>query len=783
MPPAPSSRIRILHLEDNARDAELIHELLKSQGLEVDFVQVTGRKSFESGLTTGCFDAILVDYRVPDYDGKSALKFARHHAPMVPVIVISGSLGDEAAVECLKQGATDYLLKDRLDRLGPALRRALQDAVEERNRRHAEQALRESEERFRQLAETVEEVFWITEPDQKTIIYVSPPFERVWGRRIAELHANPTGWIDSIVPEDQPKVREALKQLAAGVDYEIEYRIVRPGGGTRWILDRRFAVRDAGQRVYSTVGVANDFTQRKLAEQLRHRSDERLAAIFAASPVVIAFNTMEGQLIDINPAGFRLTGYTRDELIGRTFVELSVWVDPDDRNLAIKKLTAEKTLRNFETKVRRKSGEVRSVLISMEVLQLGEEPMILTMIIDVTDKKALEAQLHRVQRVESIGLLASGIAHDMNNILAPIMMSAPLLRMGLAPAEAESMLSTIEHSAQRGAALVRQLLIFGRGVEGERQPVSPTAILAEITKLSGQTFSRKITIHTHVSDDVWPVQGDATQLHQVMLNLCVNARDAMPNGGTLNLSAENVEIDDTFAALNADAKAGRYVVLRVADTGMGIAPEVAERIFDPFFTTKEIGKGTGLGLSTVLGIVKSHGGFVRMHSEVGRGTRFEVHLPASPQWARTSPAGSATTSVVRGAGELILVVDDEQNIRALLRDTLVRHGYKILTAQDGVEATAVFAANVATKLIITDLDMPLMDGINLGRVLRRMRPDIKIVISTGLTGRSGADKRHADIEALGVSAVLTKPYTGEKLLRVVHAALADVGVSATPGPR
>src|SRR5687767_5754328 len=228
MPPAVHSRIRILHLEDNARDADLIHELLETQGLDADFVRAAGRETFEAALTGGTFDAILADFRVPGYDGMAAVKFARHHAPTVPVIVISGSLGDEAAVECLKQGATDYLLKDRLDRLGPALRRALQDAVEEQNRRRAEQALRESEERFRQLAETIDDVFWSSTPDQQTLIYVSPAFERVWGRSIAELNADPTGWINSIVPDDQPNVRDALAKLAAGIGYEIEYRITRP---------------------------------------------------------------------------------------------------------------------------------------------------------------------------------------------------------------------------------------------------------------------------------------------------------------------------------------------------------------------------------------------------------------------------------------------------------------------------------------------------------------------------------------------------------------------------
>jgi PAS domain S-box-containing protein len=779
--PAAKPRIQILHLEDNPIDAELIHELLAVDGLASDFMRVAGRKDFEAALSAGTFDAVLADYNVPDYDGKAALKFAKQQQPAVPVIVISGSLGDEAAVQCLKQGATDYLLKDRLDRLGPALRRALREAAEERERRRAEAELRESEERFRQLAETIDDVFWTTAPDHKAFIYVSPAFERVWGRSLAELHSTPILWIDAIHPGDRSRVLEALQRLAAGVDYNIEYQIIRPDGGTRWILDRAFAVRNDTGGIYRTVGVARDITQQKFADDLQLRSDERLAAIFSASPVAIAFGTLEGRIIEVNPEGCRIFGYDRDEIVGRTTVELSLWAEPGARKVAIEKLAAEKRLRNYEAKFRRKSGEIRSVILSMEILPLGDEPTVLTMCIDVTDKNAIKAQLHRVQRVESIGLLASGIAHDMNNILAPILMGAPLLRMGLAPAEMETVLSTVEVSAQRGAALVRQLLIFGRGVEGEMEPVSITAILAEITKISRQTFSRKISIVSHVPDDVWPVHGDATQLHQIVLNLCVNARDALLEGGTLTLAAENVAIDEHYSALHTDAKPGRYVLIKVIDDGIGIPPEIAEKIFDPFFTTKDAGKGTGLGLSTVLGIVKSHGGFTRLHSAPGRGSTFEIFLPVSADRKRTSPAENVISKSVRGAGELIIVVDDEQNVRALLRKTLVQNNYKVMTAQDGVEATAVFAANPEARLIITDLDMPLMDGINLGRVLRRMNPAVKIVISTGLTGRSGADKRQADIDALGVSAVLTKPYTGAKLLRAVYSALAEKAPGSETG--
>jgi PAS domain S-box-containing protein len=639
----PNGRVRILHLEDNPRDSELIHELLASDGLEAEFVRVAGRQDFEAAVRREAFDAVLTDYSVPDYDGMSALRFAKSIDATVPVIVISGSLGEEAAVQCLKHGATDYLLKDRLDRLGPALRRALHEAKEERQRRLAEAALRESEERFRQLAETIDDVFWNTTPDCQTINYVSPAFERVWGRTLAELRQKPTLWIDCIRAADRPRVLEALKRLARGEDFEIEYRIGSTGNGARWILDRRFPLRDAEGKVYRTVGVARD----------------------------------------------------------------------------------------------------------------------------ITERKELEAQLRRAQRVESVGLLASGIAHDMNNILAPIMMSAPLLRMSLSAAEAENVLSGIEVSAQRGAALVRQLLILSRGVEGERRAVSPAVIISDIIKIFAETFPRNIAIHTRVPDSVWSVHGDATQLHQVVLNLCVNARDAMPDGGALTVSVKNTEVDEQYVSLNPDAKPGRYVLIRVEDTGVGVAPEIMDRIFDPFFTTKEVGKGTGLGLATVLGIVKGHGGFVRLQSESGRGTTFEIFLPASDA-IEQSPAGGARAEAPRGHEELILIVDDEENIRAVLRDTLVRHNYKVVSASNGVEATALFAANPGIKLVLTDLDMPLMDGVSLGRVLRRLNGAVKIVVSTGLTGRSGVDKRQQELNALEINAVLTKPYTAEKLLQVVH---------------
>jgi signal transduction histidine kinase/ActR/RegA family two-component response regulator len=449
---------------------------------------------------------------------------------------------------------------------------------------------------------------------------------------------------------------------------------------------------------------------------------------------------------------------------------------PENRRPLVEKVRQGITVRNQETEFRHKSGEIRTALVSMEPLRTGDaEPMLLVIVVDVTEQRALQVHLQRLQRVESVGLLASGIAHDMNNILAPVMMAAPLLRMDIPEGDKERLVSTIEVSARRGAALVRQLLIFGRGVEGVRRPVMVADVVREIAAIAQQTFSRAITLEQRVPPDVWPIDGDASQLHQIVLNLCVNARDAMRDGGVLTLAAENVELDAAYAAQHRDAQAGRYVVIRVADTGTGIPPELVDRIFDPFFTTKPAGEGTGLGLSTVLGIVKSHGGFLRLHSEPGRGSTFEIYLRASPHDA--AGAGNEPALPQGGAGELILVVDDEEEIRAVLRETLVRHNYKVMTAADGVEATAIFAANAETiRLVITDLDMPIMDGANLTRVLRRMNPDVSVIISTG--GRGGEMGGGAKLAGLNLSGVLPKPFTLGQILQAIQTALAAVRTPA-----
>ena len=403
----------------------------------------------------------------------------------------------------------------------------------------------------------------------------------------------------------------------------------------------------------------------------------------------------------------------------------------------------------------------------------GREKGVLVMSTDLTETKKLETQFLRAQRLESIGTLASGIAHDLNNILSPILMSVSLLRRTVTAPEGEKILGIIESSAERGAGIVKQVLTFARGVEGERGLLQPKHLVSEMSKILAQTFPKNIDIRAQFSPDLWVVTGDATQLHQVLLNLSVNARDAMgAAGGSLILSAENVDVDQHFARMNPGAQLGEHVVLGVADTGVGMSPETMDKIFDPFFTTKEVGKGTGLGLATVIGIVKSHGGFLTVQSEIGVGTSFRIFLPAIAKGAgeikeTKEPREGAAAD---GTGELILVVDDEAPIREALVQTLQDHGYRAYTAEDGTDALALYShCRGEFKLVLTDLAMAQMDGIALVHALRKMDPGVRVIVSSGHL----LPEQAVTLEKLGVKHFLDKPYTAAKLLRTLRSALEE----------
>lgn len=377
---------------------------------------------------------------------------------------------------------------------------------------------------------------------------------------------------------------------------------------------------------------------------------------------------------------------------------------------------------------------------------------------DVTERKQLERQLLRSQRMESLGTLASGIAHDLNNVLTPILMSVQLLAMKYQDEQSQRWLELLETNTKRGADLIRQVMLFVRGIEGEHTLIQAEQLLREIKPIVEETFPKSITISSYIDPDLGVVSGDLTQLHQVLMNLCINARDAMPNGGQLKLSAENLEVDPAFAQAHPEARIGRYIRLTVADTGEGIPPEVIDRIFEPFFTTKEFGKGTGLGLSTVIGIVKSHGGFITVSSEINQGTQFNIFLPTIASSVTPNPEES---DLLRGHGEMVLVVDDEAAIREITQTLLEAHGYQTLVARDGVEAISLYIQHPETiHLVIVDMMMPSMDGSLAIRVLKEINPDVRIVAMSGLS----PSELCLDVIDADFLAFLPKPFTTKDLL-------------------
>ncbi|KJH69587.1 hybrid sensor histidine kinase/response regulator [Aliterella atlantica] len=382
---------------------------------------------------------------------------------------------------------------------------------------------------------------------------------------------------------------------------------------------------------------------------------------------------------------------------------------------------------------------------------------------NVTERKKLEAQFFRAQRLESVGTLASGLAHDLNNILTPILVTSQLLQIKLPSLNEQNrqLLKMMEANTKRGADIIKQVLLFARGIEGEQVVFRLEPLILEIQQIVEETFPKSITTDVNICLELWAMTGNATQIHQVFMNLCINARDAMPDGGTLTISAQNVLIDEERAQRSFDAKVGSFIKVTVADTGMGIAPETIDRIFEPFFTTKEYGKGTGLGLSTVIGIIKGHAGFVNVESEVGKGTKFNFFLPAL---VAKEPVQVTDLEILVGNNELVLVVDDEAAMRESSRVVLEAYNYQVLTACNGIEALELYIKHKdKVSLVLMDLMMPGMDGSITISTIQRINPKVKIIAVSGSAfSIETAREANSDIQKF-----LPKPYTAEELVKIV----------------
>ncbi len=492
---------------------------------------------------------------------------------------------------------------------------------------------------------------------------------------------------------------------------------------------------------------------------------EQAAMLDHAHDAIIVRDIHTRRITFWNQGAERLYGWTAAEAVGKNIGEL-IFAERSAPDTVTRELLRAGEWRGEGHHV---TKDGRELLVSSHITLVhnphGVPKSALVINIDITEQKKMEQQFLRAQRMESIGTLAGGIAHDLNNVLAPIMMSIDLLKMTSRDERTGNILATIETSTRRGADMVQQILSFARGVEGQRAMIDPLEIIPDMQHLVQDTFPKNILFRADLPTSLPMFLGDHTQVHQVLLNLCVNARDAMADGGTLTVSADTLTVDENYAAMHPDAMPGTYVRIKVTDTGTGIPQEVVDKIFDPFFTTKELGKGTGLGLSTVLAIIKSHGGFLSVQSKPGHGTTFIVCFPANMSPDCVVPVVTEEIHP-RGQGELILVVDDEAAVRAITQQTLEAYGYRVLVAADGVEAISLYTRHqTSVAAVLTDMMMPVMDGPATIRTLQHMKSTVKIIATSGLA--SGADSA----KAIGVKHFLPKPYSAQTILMALNEVL------------
>jgi two-component system, cell cycle sensor histidine kinase and response regulator CckA len=762
----PAQTLRILYVEDDPRDARLCLGQLKQAGFELEADVVGSPEEFTERLRSNQYDLVLADYRIPGWSGMAALEVLQQEQKELPFILVTGAVGEEAAVECIKKGAADFILKDQLPRLPLAVRKALEERALREEKTRAEAALRDSERRFRVLVENSADGCALVTRDG-TYTYSSPASNGVLGFTPRELVGRNV--FELIHSTDLKGAREMFTQLLQepGRVLAGHFRFHHKNGSWRWVqvVGKNLL---ADPSVGAVVINFRDVTESKRADDELAASEERFRKAFNASPEPMTISHWpEGRYVDCNESFLRITGYRREEVIGRTDTEVRFWPTTEDRARCMQFLEEHGRAIDLEVLFGVKSGEKRTGLFSAEVIEIRGEQCVLAVMKDVTERRSLEEQLRLSQKMEAVGQLAGGVAHDFNNLLTVILGYSNLLLKDLGPEDPRrAPLEGIKHAADRGAALTQQLLVFSR-----RQVLAPrlldlNAVVADMDKMLRRLIGEHIEFSTILAPELGLVKADPGQIEQVIMNLVVNARDAMPTGGKLTIETAAVELGEAYARRHNVGTPGSYIMLAVSDAGHGMDENTRARVFEPFFTTKEKGKGTGLGLAVVYGIVKQSGGGVWVYSEPGLGTTFKVYLPKADAVSE-KPEALAANRMSRGT-ETILLVENEAAVRSLLRDFLESNGYVVLEASRAVEALeASEQYGGPIQLLLTDVVMPDISGRKLADHLKTSRPEAKVLYVSGYTDT--AILQHGLLEP-GV-ALLQKPFTPEALSRKVREVL------------
>ncbi len=744
--------LNILILEDIPIDAEMIDRELRNANIEHNTRRVASKSKFLKELEISSPDVVLADYSLPQFNGLEALKIVRERGTKIPFILVTGMKNEEIAVECLKEGADDYILKSSLRRLPGAIQNALEKRRSEWENERLEEELERSQKQIIAIFDSITDAFFSVNNSWE-VKYLNPRSD-VFLAKVNKRREDLWGknwWTEFPAPKDSVPYKALHDAMAEHkfAEFEEYYSSL-----DSWLQVRAYPAED-GLAIYM-----QDVTERKRAEE-KIREQANLLDIAQDAIVVRDLND---NIIYWNHSAERIYGWTRVEAISQNASKLlNTEVDSIQQAL----LSVKDKGSWF--------GELKQVTKMQKIIimesrwslvrdEYGRPKSILTINTDITDRKIIEQQFLRAQRLESVGTLASGLLHDLNNILTPIILAVPFMKEKLKDETSQDILRTLESSAKRGEGVVRQLMSFVRGVQGEHVTLQLKHLLWELLNFVSETFPPMIKVRRHCPKGIWNVDGDATQLYQVLMNLSINARDAMPNGGTLAIDLQNVVLSEQEANLHFKAAPGPYVVLSVKDAGTGIAPEIMNQIFDPFFTTKEPGKGTGLGLSSVLSIVKSHGGFIDVQSELGMGTEFKIYLPAKEEKVKEHVIRG--NNIPMGHGETVLVVDDEKSLQDLVRATLENRRFKVMTAFDGHEAISIYEKNRnKIDVVLLDMLMPNMNGLIAIPALRRINPNVKII---GMSG-SLLENLPSDMAALVQQLpFLQKPFDSEDMVMLVN---------------
>ena len=708
--------LRILILEDVPMDAELVEYELTRSRIPFEARCVDTREAFLRELDDFGPDLILSDYTLPRFDGMTALSLARARIPTVPFFIVTGSVNEETAVGCMKAGATDYLLKNNLARIGPAIESALARVQSRAEKARAEAALRRSEANLRAIFSTSLQAFVLVDRDG-TIQALNPTAEewarRILGRRVGEGHR-----IHDFIPD----AVEGFQAALAGEARSVERCIPGTDGVERWYETNHAPVVDDAGVVIGVCLNARDVSERKRAEQALRESEARYRDLFDNASDLVCTTALDGRFLYVNRAWQEATGYTEEELAERRFLDL---VHPDSRALCAQVLAraeARETLRHVELVLVTSAGGTLTVEGNISGTTDGRPGRIRGIYRDVTERKRVEEQLRRAERMQAAGRLAGGVAHEVNNMMTGVIGFSEFLMRSLEaddPRRAE--VREIIKAGSRAADVTRQLLAFTRQQFLRPEVLSINAVVQDLEKMLRRMITEDHVLALDLSADAGEIRADRGQLEQVLVNLILNSRDAMADRGRVTIATRVAQLDGAYVQQHSGVQIpyGEYVQLAVTDTGCGMDAEVQARSFEPFYTTKPVGQGTGLGLSTVYGIVKQSDGFVWVYSEPGLGTTFKIYLPRVGA-GRAAAAGADRGTDALGGSETILIVEDEDMVRTLASRGLREQGYTVLEARHGAEALEqVLVHPRGIDLVISDVVMPEMGGRELGRRLAR----------------------------------------------------------------